>query len=287
MLSIWHWHTEPLLLGGILAVVWLYGMLTGPLRNWVDPSAQVSSRHVVFFGAAVLSFYLAVGSPLDAAGENFLFSAHMVQHNVLMYVSALLTMWALPPWLVDGLLQKAAGLIPLFRVLLHPLVAGFIFTIVFCGWHIPALYEWALHMKAVHTIEHLTMYGASVIMLWPVLSSSRLLPAANWGVHMLYLFVLMVAQIPLFAILTFSEYPLYPTYEFAPRLIAGFGPLEDQVLGGLLMKVANMVLALSLIGRAFYIWNQHAQENDRTEHSSTRGKASLKGGRLNRVVRVH
>ena len=114
------------------------------------------------------------------------------------------------------------------------------------------------------------MYGVSVMMFWPVLSTSRLLPASNWGVHIIYLFVLMVAQIPLFGILTFSEFPLYPTYEFAPRLIAGFNPLEDQIMGGLLMKVANMIVALSLMGRAFYIWNLRAQENDQRRSDQRR-----------------
>lgn len=263
MLSIWHWHTEPMLLGGILVVVWLYGMLVGPLRRWVDPEALFPRSSVCWFAGAVLSFYLAVGSPLDAAGENFLFSAHMVQHNVLMYVTAVLTILALPGWFVDGLLGKVPRVTAVLRALLHPALAGFVFTFVFCGWHAPALYEWALQDRAVHTLEHLTMWGASVMMLWPVLSRSSLLPASDWGVHILYLFVLMVAQIPLFGVLTFAEYPLYPTYEYAPRLIESLDPLQDQVLGGLLMKVANMILSLVLIGRAFMIWNARAVDTDR------------------------
>lgn len=263
MISIWHWHTEPFLLGGILAVVWIYGMLVGPLRRWIDPEATFPRREVAFFGFGVLSFYLAVGSPLDAMGENFLFSAHMVQHNVLMYVTAVLTILAIPEWLVDGLLDRTPLLTRLLRRLLHPVLAGFIFTFTFCGWHAPSLYEWALHDKAVHSIEHLTMYGASVMMFWCLLSPSRLLPQSNWGVHILYIFLLMVAQIPLFGILTFAEYPFYPTYEFAPRLFPALDPLQDQVLGGLIMKVGNMIVSLILIGRAFYIWNAQATAADR------------------------
>lgn len=265
MLSIWHWHTEPLLLGGILVVVWFYGMLVGPWRNGLNPDQGFPKTEVGWFVAAVLSFYVAVGSPLDAAGENFLFSAHMVQHNLIMYVSALLTILALPGWLVDALLQKVPRLTAVLGFLLHPVLAGFIFTFVFCGWHAPALYEWALRERSIHTIEHLTMFGASIMMLWPIFSRSKVLPPADWGVQMIYLCLLMVAQIPLFGILTFAEYPLYPTYEFAPRLIEGFSPMEDQVLGGLLMKVANMILSLTLIGRAFYIWNEQATSSDGQE----------------------
>lgn len=250
-----HWHTEPALLGGILAVVWLYFVAIIPLRDWIAPEARFPRAEAACFVAAVVSFYLAVGSPLDALGEGFLFSAHMVQHNILMYITAVLTIYAIPAWLIDGLLERSPSTMRFAQILLRPACAGFIFTFVFCVWHFPVLYEAALHDKVVHMVEHLTMYGSSVLMLWPLLSRSKSLPACAWGAQILYLFLLMVAQIPLFAILTFSPEVLYPTYELAPRVIPALDPKSDQVLGGLLMKIANMVVSLSLMGRAFYCWS--------------------------------
>lgn len=251
-----HWHTEPALLGGILATVWLYLILIGPLRDYIAPGAPYPMRELGHFIAAVVSFYLAVGSPLDALGEGFLFSAHMVQHNILMYITARFTVLALPGWLVDGLIGGSALRLRCLRWVMHPLTAGFTFTFVFSVWHFPVLYEAALHHKGIHMLEHLTMFGASVMMFWPIFSKSRKVPPTAWGVQILYLFVLMVAQLPLFAILTFSPEVLYPTYELAPRVIAALDPLGDQVLGGLLMKVANMVVSLVLMGRAFMHWHR-------------------------------
>jgi putative membrane protein len=46
-------------------------------------------------------FYLAVGSPLDQAGERFLLSAHMIQHQLLIYPAAILFLLGLPAWLMD------------------------------------------------------------------------------------------------------------------------------------------------------------------------------------------
>lgn len=249
-----HWHTEPTLLVGILLVVWSYLMLIGPFREKVDPVAAYPRASLGWFLAGVVSFYVAVGSPLDAMGEGFLFSAHMVQHNLLMYVTAVLTILALPEWLVDGLLGKSPLALRIFRFLFHPVVAAISFTFTFCIWHFPVLYEAALHDKLLHMVEHLTMYGTSVQMLWPLLSRSKRVPRINWGVQILYLFLLMVAQIPLFGILTFSPEVLYRTYELAPR-ITFLDPMADQVLGGLLMKVANMIISLILLGRAFYRWS--------------------------------
>jgi putative membrane protein len=249
-----HWHTEPALLIGILLTAWAFYMLAGPLRVWLGGPQEFPVREAWYFAAGVVSFYVAVGSPLDAAGENFLFSAHMVQHNILMYVTAVLTVLAIPGWFVDAFIFRSPRLFRLFRFLVQPLFAGFAFTFAFSVWHFPVLYEAALHNKVWHMVEHLTMWGTSVLMLWPLLSRSERLPKINWGVQILYVFLLMVVQIPLFGILTFSPEVLYPTYELAPR-ITFLDPLADQVLGGLLMKVANMLLSLFLMGRAFYHWN--------------------------------
>ncbi len=263
MISIWHWHTEPLLIGGILAAVWLYAMLVGPLRDRLAPHALFPVREASYFGAGVFIFYIAVGSPIDAIGENYLFSAHMFQHNLLMYTCAPLFIRGLPGWLVDSLLESSPRWVTAcIGFLLHPLVAGVAFTVIFCGWHFPVLYEAALHNKTIHVIEHLTMFGTSVMMFWPLLSPSRILPRSNPGVRILYLFVLMVAQIPLFGILAFSPEVLYQTYEFAPRVIPGFDPLQDQVLGGLLMKVANMGVSLVYMAAAFYAWNRAHESKD-------------------------
>jgi putative membrane protein len=249
-----HWHTEPALLAGILIVAWAYFILIGPLRSSVDARAPFPRGEAWWFVAAVISFYLSVGSPLDAAGEGFLFSAHMVQHNILMYVTALMTILALPGWLVDGLLAKSVIVERVFCFLMHPLVAGFSFTFTFCVWHFPALYEAALHDKVLHMTEHLTMLLASIQAFWPILGKATRPKRMNWGLQILYIFLLMVVQIPLFGILTFSTEVLYPTYDLAPR-ISVLDPMSDQVLGGLLMKVANMVISLFLMGRAFYKWN--------------------------------
>ncbi len=270
MISIWHWHTEPALLGGILLMVWIYLALVGPLRERIAPLAAFPRRETFWFAMAVLGFYIAVGSPLDALGENYLFSAHMVQHMVLMYPVALFTIWAIPQWLVDGLLSRSRIATAVLRILFQPVVAGFCFTFVFTVWHFPTLYEAALHNKRIHMLEHLTMFAVSVQMFWPIWSRSKIIPRMHCGMHPIYIFLLMVAQLPLFAVLTFATEVLYPTYELAPRVI-DLEPLPDQVLGGLIMKISNMIVSLIAIGRAFYFWYQ--ESNLPTEAEVNLGKA--------------
>jgi cytochrome c oxidase assembly factor CtaG len=57
-----------------------------------------------WFYSSLVIFYLAVGSPLDQIGERFLFSAHMLQHQLLVYPAAILFLLGLPAWMIDPLL---------------------------------------------------------------------------------------------------------------------------------------------------------------------------------------
>ena len=70
---------------------------------------------------------------------------------------------------------------------------------------------------------------------------------------MLYIFLLMVGQLPVFGFLTLSNEVLYPTYAFAPRIVE-LSPMQDQILGGIIMKITNMVISLSILGASFYSW---------------------------------
>ena len=255
MVEFYHWHNEPFLIGGLLLLAWAYALFTGPLKETYFGNRPVA-KHCpwCFYGGLVL-FYLTVGSPLDALGEGFLFSAHMVQHNLLMYACPPLFLLGLPEWMVDSAFVRSDRLRAVLAFLVRPLIAGFCFTFVFSVWHLPALYEAALQVKWLHMVEHLTMFVTSVQMWWGFLAPSRLVPRYHTGTQIIYLFALMVAQLPLFAVLTFESEVLYDTYLWAQRITA-LSAHEDQVLGGLIMKIANMVVSLGLLAKIFLTWEQ-------------------------------
>ncbi len=119
-----HWHTEPALVGGLLFVAWVYAILVGPFRKDICPDLLYSGRHTFWFTTGLVSFYLAVGSPLDPLGENFLFFAHMIQHNILMYVSPLFMLLGMPQPLVDRFLETHPLVEKILRFFLHPIIAG-------------------------------------------------------------------------------------------------------------------------------------------------------------------
>jgi putative membrane protein len=251
-----HWHNEPYLIGGLVLLGWLWALAAGPFRLRLNaPGADPGfpRQHAVRFYAALLLFYLAVGSPLDQIGERFLFSAHMLQHQLLAYPAAVLFLLGLPAWMIDPLLERAMPA-QLRRWVFNPIVCGLIYSLVIGVWHAPSLYDWALRDKLVHVGEHLMFFGASLFYWWPIFSPSRQHPPAPLGVQMLYLVGVLIAMTPLFAYVTFSSDILYPTYEFAPRLYADFSAADDQLLAGVMMKLGGMLAALIAFTRAFYRW---------------------------------
>lgn len=249
-----HWHTEPFLLLGILVPLWLYFLAIGPGRSYFT-SEPFPLGKAFIFTLGVSLIYLTVGSPLDQIAEQYLFSMHMVQHMLLIYAIPFLLFWGTPTWLIDRILEKFPSLLRYIAPFLNPAIGGFLFTFSYTIWHIPVLYDAAINDKVIHILEHLNMFVTGAMMLWSIASPSELLKPSPHGVKMLYIFVLMIGQLPVFAFLSFSDEVLYVSYEFAPR-IWGLSAVQDQILGGVVMKLSNMVVSVSVLTVSFYQWYQ-------------------------------
>lgn len=250
-----HWHNEPWLIGGLVVLGWLWAVAAGPARARLAPGAAFPRRHAVWFYLGLLSFYLAVGSPLDQVAERYLFSAHMLQHQLLVYPAAIFFLLGLPSWMIDPLLVPRVVRAPL-AWFTHPIVCGATFALVIGTWHAPLFYDWALRSKVVHILEHLMFFGAALLFWWPMLSPSRVLPRRGYATQMLHQLGVLIAMTPLFAYITFTQDILYPTYEFAPRLFAGFTAAEDQLLAGVMMKMMGVFGGLTAFAVAFFGWYQ-------------------------------
>jgi len=250
-----HWHNEPYLVGGLIFLGWFYAILTGPLRSrFADGAAAYPREHALKFYSALVIFYLAVGSPLDQIGERFLFSAHMLQHQLLVYPAAILFLLGLPGWLVRPV-ASVSWLRPVLGVLTNPIICGLVYIVVVTGWHLPFLYDWALRDKWVHIIEHVTFFGAALFLWWPVCSPAREFPPTAYAWQMLYFLGITIGMTPVFAYITFSPDILYPTYEFAPR-VTTLTPHQDQVLAGTMMKLIGLAVSMGAFAVAFYRWHQ-------------------------------
>jgi cytochrome c oxidase assembly factor CtaG len=189
-----------------------------------------------------------------------LFSAHMVQHELMMVVAAPLlvlghpfiaALWALPPAGrgAAGRIVRSALICRIRDALTYPPLAWSLQGVALCVWHAPALFQRTLTSDAVHTAQHLSFLFTALLFWWVLADHRRRLGP---GAAVLYVFGTALYTGGLGALLTFAGRPWYPAY--APTTAAwGLSPLEDQQLGGLIMwipgGVSYLVAVLVILAR--------------------------------------
>jgi putative membrane protein len=258
------WTFEPWVIACLLLSAAAYGLGLARLWRHAGTGRGVSRGQALAFAGGWLSLVIALVSPLDALGVQ-LFSAHMLQHELLMVVSApllclsrplVLWTWALPPAARRGVGRWTgrAGWRVFWGALTAPLTTWSLHAVALWGWHLPLLFEAALHDDGVHTLQHLSFLGTALLFWWSALKPSA---RAAQGKALLYLFTTMVHTGALGALLTLSSVLWYPSYQASASAL-GLDPLEDQQLGGLVMWVpagmayvaAGLVLAVRWAGLA-------------------------------------
>ena len=264
--AIWtHWHGHPDVLIGLAVFQGAYLLGVGPLRERFGLAESSDPRQVATFTAGVLVILAALVSPIHVLSDNYLFSAHMVQHVLLTLVAPPLLILGTPDWLIRPLLRPDLAF-RLARVATHPVVAFASFNLIFSMWHIPALYNSSVTNHGMHIAEHLVFMSAAVLVWWPIVSTMPELPRLSYPMQLAYLFLLSIAQLILFAPITFSKEPLYQFYANAPR-IWDISPLTDQQMGGIIMKMGGGAIFLALIVVAFFRWYRMEEESRKTEES--------------------
>jgi len=250
----WHWHPDPGVIEGLVALTVLYWLALGPGRDYLAPGAVLARWRVASFHLGTFLVFLAVATPLDELSEKYLFSAHMFQHVILVYPVPVLWLWGTPPWLVKPFLEMDWSA-PLLRFFCRPVVALLTYNLVFYAWHIPGLYEWALRDSKVHFLEHASFMGAALLQWWPLIAPVQIGPRFHYAFQLIYLLAGAILQFPLFFMLAFLHRTYYPTYVSAPR-ITQLTPIMDQQFGAIVMKLAAMgvmFVALAVIfGRWYY-----------------------------------
>jgi len=260
------WRAEPALAAGLIIAGWLYAMLAGPLRARLAPGQPFPRTQARLFYGGLALFLLAVNSPFGRAGMDYLFTVHMAQSLVIMYPVAVLVLIGIPGWLADAALSLPAvrGIAAwLFRV---P-VCGGIFVLVVTGLHMPRVYEWGLESPAASALEHFALLGASLFFWWPLANPSGIRPPGSFAGRMVYLFCVEVALTALFTYLLMADHAVYPSYQFAPRLIPGVSATDDQVLGGILLSAVSSLVLLGALGLSFRRWahaDKHAFQKPET-----------------------
>ncbi len=225
------------------------------------PDRSFSFARIAAFVAGVTCIVLALLPPVDDLADRS-FSAHMVQHVVLVMIGPplvllgaplLLLVAASPAPFARRVTAFAHG--PVGQALFAPVTGWMAFVVVLWAVHFSPLFESALQYPAVHVIEH-ALFLSAAFLFWGAIVQTGYAPrAVPFPARMLYLFL----AIPQGAFLGLAIYAargvLYPHYllELTPT-----AALADQqnagavmwIAGGLIMFLAFMITASAWAGSA-------------------------------------
>jgi putative membrane protein len=241
------WEAAPAVLAGAGIALFLFGQAFVRLRRRGRADHAGWDRAALFTAAVVLGT-LALVSPLDYVSEEFLLSAHMLQHVVIGDLAVALAIVAirgpltffLLPAAVLGRLARVRWLRAFLRFLLRPWVAFGLWALVIGAWHVPAAYDYVLTHQTPHDLEHLSFVFVGVLVWVQLVDPARrgdLRRAGRIG----FAVALFAAGQILADVLLFAMRPLYPSYADQTDRLLGLSPLADQRLAGLVMMAEQLL----------------------------------------------
>ncbi|MEP1124165.1 MAG: cytochrome c oxidase assembly protein [Ilumatobacter sp.] len=243
------WHPEVWVLVGFLVCAYTYMVrVIGP-KAVPDGVQAVTRKNKLAFGAAMLTLWIASDWPMHDIGEEYLYSAHMLQHMALSYFLPPLALLATPTWLMRVLVGNGR-LYAVVRFMTKPVIAGVLFNLVIMVTHIPQMVNASVESGPLHYSLHFAVVMLSLLMWMPVVGPLPELQIGPLG-KCIYLFLQSVVPTVPAAWLTFAEGAVYKSYDIPVRVF-GWDVAVDQQLAGAIMKIAGGVFLWTIVVFIFF-----------------------------------
>jgi len=252
-LSWWRWSVHPSTVIGIAVLGALYIWASSKLRR------QPTIGQKIFFWSGLFVMFASLNGPIHDLSDDYLFSAHMVQHLLLTLAVPPLLLAGTPGWMLRPVLSRK-GIAPLARFLTRAPMAFVIFNVTFAVWHLPPFYNSAMAHHSLHILEHLMFMAAAVLMWWPLLSQLPEFPRLAYPGQMLYSFLMSIPMSIVAVYIAMADHVLYPAYSAAPRVLP-LTPIEDQLLGALIMWIPGGLIFMIIMTVVFFKWNARGEDS--------------------------
>ena len=241
------WSFPPIVLAASVASIALFvqGWRRLRRRGRID---HASWGRLVQFVSGIAIMTLAIVSPIDALGEQYLQSAHMLQHVLLADLGVALVVLSLRGPLTVFFLPRDL-LVPLARAprlratlawVVRPRVVVLTWLVVLLAWHVPFLYEGALRNRVLHDLQHVSFLVVGTL-VWILLIDPSRHGRLSVGERVGVAAVLLFAGQTLAYVMVFSARPFYGVYADQPDRVLGLSPLTDQKLSGVIMMVEQAI----------------------------------------------
>jgi putative membrane protein len=245
----WVWAPAPIVLTAVAGLLFAQGFVRLRRR---------APQHAGWGRAALFALALAAGllplvSPLDGVSDDYLLSAHMVEHLLIGDVAPALAMLAVRGPLVFFLLPQPvlrglAGVRPLrtaLSFLLRPAVTFVVAAAIVAAWHVPAAYDYADTHERIHDLEHACFVVAGTL-VWAQLVDPARRRALTEAGRILFAWGLFAAGELSTHVILLDDVAHYRPYATQPVRLLGLSPVADQHWAAALMSI-EQVLAFGIL----------------------------------------
>lgn len=251
----WQWTPQPYV--GIWLV--MIGMAVGYAhlvrREARQMGEPVDRNRATAFVVGWAALWLATDWPLGALAAGYLLSASMVQIIIYIYIASPLLVFSVPAPIRDRwLLAPRTG--ALRWVVRRPLVAFVGLQAALLLTHIPTVADPLKALQLGMMLMDAIWFGSAVLFWWALDTYRPASTGLQFGKRALYVLASKAVPMVLGVYLTFDNFPLFTTYEFANRVWPTFTALDDQQTAGLIMWMAMTPLLLVRVAIIFQSWSR-------------------------------
>ncbi|MGM7720238.1 cytochrome c oxidase assembly factor CtaG [uncultured Metabacillus sp.] len=274
---------SPYFLVVMILITLLYFLIIGPWRSKFSESTPVSTKQKLLFISSIVALYISKGSPVDLLGH-IMFSAHMTQMAILYLVVPPLLILGIPVWLWKAIIYRPV-IKPLMKVFTNPIIALILFNGVFSLYHVPLVFDFVKTDPVYHAAITTIIFFAALFMWFPLLNTLPEWKSLTGIKKVGYIFADGVLLTPACALIIFATDPMYATYSepqawinalalcvpadmlsglnlTGPEMFNTLPLLEDQQLGGVLMKIIQEIVYGTILAYIFFQWARKERQKD-------------------------
>jgi len=261
----------------VLSLGVLYFLITGPLRHKFGGTEKPSGKQQAYFYSALLLLYIVKGSPIDLL-THITLTAHMIQMAVYLLLVPIFIIKGLPKWIWKKVLHMPV-IEPAVKLLTKPVVSLLLFNLLFSLYHLPAVFDFSKSSPIAHSGISIILLIAAFIMFLPIVPPVEELDNLNPLLKIAYILAGSVLITPACVLIIFASTPLFAAYSSdgawlqalslcvptgvlqgvssalsGPEMFTSMGTLEDQQLGGIVMKFMQEIVYGIIYGTIFFKW---------------------------------
>lgn len=268
------------------ALVVLYYVMISSLRQYFHHSRPVSRKQQLAFLAAIVLLYISRGSPLDLLGH-ITFTGHMASMAILFLMVPPLIIIGLPDWFWKTILEKPI-IKPIMNLFTKPIVAMLFFNMTFSFYHVPFIFDIVKTNSFYHETVTAVIFFAAFCMYWPLIGKGQLFHSIGGLKKIVYILGNSVLITPACGLIIFANAPLFETYSnpeawvqtlslcvpadtlsqlslSGPEMFTGMPLLEDQQLGGVIMKILQEIVYGTFLAHVFFEWAKKEREKEEVD----------------------